>query len=107
VEKTWPLWFPGDHDRRAPVFVKRGGVLDLLDYGVSRGRSEDLLRLLAGIGSDRRADVVLSGAVSAGQLAGNLAATRRSLADDELEELRTLAEPAEAYWAARGRLRWA
>jgi aryl-alcohol dehydrogenase-like predicted oxidoreductase len=53
------------------------------------------------------ADVVLSGAVSAGQLAGNLAATRRSLADDELEELRTLAEPAEAYWAARGRLRWA
>jgi aryl-alcohol dehydrogenase-like predicted oxidoreductase len=53
------------------------------------------------------ADVVLSGAVSAGQLAGNLAAARRSLADDELEELRTLAEPAEAYWAARGRLRWA
>jgi aryl-alcohol dehydrogenase-like predicted oxidoreductase len=53
------------------------------------------------------ADVVLSGAVSAGQLAGNLAATRLSLADDELEALRTLAEPAEAYWAARGRLRWA
>ena len=53
------------------------------------------------------ADVVLSGAVSAGQLAGNLAAARLSLADDELEELRPLAEPAEAYWAARGRLRWA
>jgi aryl-alcohol dehydrogenase-like predicted oxidoreductase len=53
------------------------------------------------------ADVVLSGAVGAGQLAGNLAAARLSLADDELEELRTLAEPAEAYWAARGRLRWA
>jgi aryl-alcohol dehydrogenase-like predicted oxidoreductase len=53
------------------------------------------------------ADVVLSGAVSAGQLAGNLAAARLSLADDELEALRTLAEPAEAYWAARGRLRWA
>jgi aryl-alcohol dehydrogenase-like predicted oxidoreductase len=53
------------------------------------------------------ADVVLSGAVSAGQLAGNLAAARLSLADGELEELRTLAEPAEAYWAARGRLRWA
>jgi aryl-alcohol dehydrogenase-like predicted oxidoreductase len=53
------------------------------------------------------ADVVLSGAVSAGQLAGNLAAARLSLADDELEELRTLAEPAGAYWAARGRLRWA
>jgi aryl-alcohol dehydrogenase-like predicted oxidoreductase len=53
------------------------------------------------------ADVVRSGADRAGQLAGNLAAARLSLADDELEELRTLAEPAEAYWAARGRLRWA
>jgi aryl-alcohol dehydrogenase-like predicted oxidoreductase len=51
--------------------------------------------------------VVVPGAVRAGQLAGNLAAARLSLADDELEELRTLAEPAEAYWAARGRLRWA
>jgi predicted phosphodiesterase len=61
VKKEWRLWFPGDHDHRDAVFVKRGGTQDLLDYGVSRGRSEDLLRLLAGIGSRRPADVVLSG----------------------------------------------
>ena len=41
-----------------PVFVKRGGTQDLFDYGVSRGRSEGLLRLLAGVGSRRPADVV-------------------------------------------------
>jgi len=52
------------------------------------------------------ADVVLSGAVTTGQLAGNLAAARLPLADGELEALRALAEPADAYWAARGRLRW-
>ena len=61
LKEEWPLWFPGDRDQREPVFVKRGGTQDLLDYGVSRGRSEDLLRLLAGIGSRRPADVVLSG----------------------------------------------
>jgi aryl-alcohol dehydrogenase-like predicted oxidoreductase len=52
------------------------------------------------------ADVVLSGAVTTGQLAGNLAAARLSLDAGELEALRALAEPADAYWAARGRLRW-
>jgi aryl-alcohol dehydrogenase-like predicted oxidoreductase len=53
------------------------------------------------------ADVVLSGAVTSGQLAGNLAAVRLRLAAGELEELRALAEPPERYWAARGRLPWA
>ncbi|HZM78508.1 MAG TPA: hypothetical protein VFC19_22505, partial [Candidatus Limnocylindrales bacterium] len=61
VREHWPLWFPGDQDHREPVFVKRGGTQDLLDYGVSRGHTEDLLRLLSGIGSRRPADVVLSG----------------------------------------------
>jgi len=51
--------------------------------------------------------VVLSGAVTSGQLAGNLAAVRLRLAAGELEGLRALAEPPERYWAARGRLPWA
>ena len=61
LRERWPLWFPGDHDHRKPSFVKRGGTKDLLDYGVSRGRGDDLVRLLAGIGSRRPADLVLSG----------------------------------------------
>jgi hypothetical protein len=56
-----PLWFADENDHRPPTFVKRVDSQDLLDYGVSRGRAEELMRLLAGIGSRRPADVVLAG----------------------------------------------
>jgi aryl-alcohol dehydrogenase-like predicted oxidoreductase len=52
------------------------------------------------------ADVVLSGAVTPGQLESNLAALRVELAPDELEELATLAEPPERYWQERAGLSW-
>ena len=61
IESLWPLWFSADDGHRSPTFVKRGGTGDLLDYAVSRGHAEDLVRLLAGIGSPRAADVVLAG----------------------------------------------
>lgn len=54
-----PEWFDGDGV--AGPFVKRGSTQDLLDHGVSRGHSDELLRLLAGLGSRRPADVVLAG----------------------------------------------
>ena len=52
------------------------------------------------------ADVVLSGAVAAGQLQANLAALQVELDPVELEQLAGLAEPAEAYWRARSALAW-
>ena len=61
IERLWPLWFSAQDGHRSPTFVKRGGTGDLLDYAVSRGHAEDLVRLLAGIGSPRAADVVLAG----------------------------------------------
>jgi hypothetical protein len=61
IESLWPLWFSGEDGHRSPTFVKRGGTADLLDYAVSRGHAENLVRLLAGIGSPRAADVVLAG----------------------------------------------
>ena len=61
VERRHPVWFPDERDNRAPTFVTRGYSQDLLDFGVSRGHADDLMRLLAGIGSRRPADVVLSG----------------------------------------------
>jgi Calcineurin-like phosphoesterase len=54
-------WFPSDRDHREPTFVKRTNTDDLLDYGVSRGHADGLVELLAGVGSARRADVVLAG----------------------------------------------
>ena len=61
VEGRHPLWFPGERDERAPTFVTRRDSQDLLDFGVSRGQADTLMGLLAGIGSRRPADVVLSG----------------------------------------------
>lgn len=51
-------------------------------------------------------DVALSGAVTEAQLAANLAALEVTLDADELAALSSIAEPAEAYWAARGRRAW-
>jgi aryl-alcohol dehydrogenase-like predicted oxidoreductase len=61
---------------------------------------------LAAVLANPWADVVLSGAVTADQLAANLAAARVELAPDELEELTALAEPPERYWEERAALAW-
>jgi len=52
------------------------------------------------------ADVVLSGAVTAGQLASNVAAVDLALSPDDLAKLSGLAEPPEQYWATRASLPW-
>ncbi len=53
-------WFarPGESE---PAYLKRGDGQDLLDDGVSRGRTDDLVRALTGEDGGRRADVVLAG----------------------------------------------
>ena len=61
---------------------------------------------LAAVLASPWADVVLSGAVTAGQLQANLAALQVELDPVELEQLASLAEPAEAYWSARSALVW-
>jgi aryl-alcohol dehydrogenase-like predicted oxidoreductase len=61
---------------------------------------------LAAVLANPFADVVLSGAVSPAQLEANLAALRVELDPGELEELATLAEPADAYWSTRAALSW-
>jgi hypothetical protein len=59
IDSRHPNWFPSNPDGPA-TFVARRDRNDLLDYGVSRGRADDLVELLAG-GSTRAADLVLSG----------------------------------------------
>jgi predicted MPP superfamily phosphohydrolase len=53
-------WFAAQ-GQGEPTYVKRGDNDDLFDYGVSRGETTELLRLIAGVGSRRPADVVLHG----------------------------------------------
>ncbi|HSL32350.1 MAG TPA: aldo/keto reductase [Candidatus Limnocylindrales bacterium] len=52
------------------------------------------------------ADVVLSGAVTVGQLDANLAGLGIRLLAEELAELVSLAESSAEYWEARGQLAW-
>jgi len=52
------------------------------------------------------ADIVLIGAVSTAQLQSNLAASRVSLDERELEALADLSVPPERYWAERSALPW-
>ena len=52
------------------------------------------------------ADVALSGAVTEAQLASNLAALNISFDADDLTALASVAEPADAYWAARSGRAW-
>lgn len=60
LKRKHPGWFgrPGEPET---AYLARGNSQDLLDYGVSRGRTDDLLRALAGLGTRRAADVVLAG----------------------------------------------
>jgi aryl-alcohol dehydrogenase-like predicted oxidoreductase len=58
---------------------------------------------LAAVFAQPWADVVLSGAASSAQLLSNLDAGRVRLAPDELA---SLTEPAEQYWATRASLAW-
>ncbi len=55
-----PGWFAAP-DQPEPDWLAQGSSQDLLDYGVSRGRTDDLLRTLAGVGARRPADLVLAG----------------------------------------------
>jgi aryl-alcohol dehydrogenase-like predicted oxidoreductase len=61
---------------------------------------------LAAVLANPWADVVLSGAVTAGQLQANLTALQVELDPVELEQLAALAEPPEAYWSTRSALAW-
>ncbi|HVK05740.1 MAG TPA: metallophosphoesterase [Armatimonadaceae bacterium] len=63
VLRQHPKWMPPAGAPGPATFIAREDNSDYLDYGVSRGRANPLLRLLAGIGAPRRADVVLHGHV--------------------------------------------
>src|SRR5262249_45476239 len=61
---------------------------------------------LAAVLAQPWADVVLSGAATAAQLASNAAAASVPWDEDVAERLRPLAERPADYWTTRGRLPW-
>jgi aryl-alcohol dehydrogenase-like predicted oxidoreductase len=69
------------------------------------GSSLDAVAIAAAL-AQPWSDVVLSGAVTAGQLTSNVAAAQIALSDEDLAELAGLAEPPQRYWAERAALPW-
>ncbi|HEY1169238.1 MAG TPA: aldo/keto reductase [Candidatus Limnocylindrales bacterium] len=67
--------------------------------------TEDAVALAAAI-AQPWSDVVLSGAVTPGQLSSNLSALDLVLSPDDLSELTSLSEQPERYWATRASLAW-
>lgn len=61
IRSSHPTWFRPPNDHRDTRWVKRVDAADKLDFGVARGRGEDLIKLLAGVDAPRPANLVLAG----------------------------------------------
>jgi aryl-alcohol dehydrogenase-like predicted oxidoreductase len=86
-----------------PAFAAQRCLLD--GVAAHLGATLDALALAAAL-AQPWADAVLSGAAGVGQLESNLAALRVAWDAEAAEQLRTVAEDAQAYWATRARLPW-
>ena len=125
VQATWNVLEPSVAPALAEaaeaglvVVVKEGlanGRLTVRGDAGSRGPLEALASrmgvtpdavALAAVMAQPWCDVVLSGAVTPGQVRANLAATSVQLAAPDLAVLARLAEPADAYWQARAARAW-
>lgn len=73
--------------------------------GERTGAQSDALALAAAL-AQPWSGVVLSGAATGEHLAANLRALEVTPTADDLADLATLAEPAEAYWSTRAALPW-
>jgi len=121
VQSTWNVLEPSAggalaeaHDAGLHVIVKEGlanGRLAVSPPPALRALAEERSLgpdtvALAAVLERPWADTVLSGAVSAGQLATNLAAEEPALGAAEPSRLPDLAEPPETYWRDRAALVW-
>lgn len=120
VQATWNVLEPSAgaalqdaHDAGLAVIVKEalanGRTLDGAAAArlttIGRGASPDAVAIAAALAQPWVA-IVLSGAVTPGQLASNVAADAISLDDGRLSRLADLAEDPVVYWATRRRLAW-
>jgi aryl-alcohol dehydrogenase-like predicted oxidoreductase len=122
VQATWNLLersagpaLAAAHDAGLGVIVKeavangrltsRGDAPRLLDAARQIDVTPDALALAAVL-AQPWADVVLSGAATAEQLASNLAALSVGVDDELAERLKGLQEDPEAYWQERSGLSW-
>ena len=105
VQATWNLLEPSAGPALAEAHDAGWGVI--IKEALANGRLADRdQEAIAAALAKPWVDVVLSGAVTSGQLRSNVAALSVRLSTDELADLSKLAEPADRYWKERGQLAW-
>jgi aryl-alcohol dehydrogenase-like predicted oxidoreductase len=105
VQATWNLLEPSAGPALAEAHDAGWGVI--VKEALANGRLADRdQEAIAAALAKPWVDVVLSGAVTTGQLRSNVAALSVRLSTDELADLPKLAEPADRYWKERGQLAW-
>jgi aryl-alcohol dehydrogenase-like predicted oxidoreductase len=113
VQATWNLFEQSAAPALAEAAAAGWGVIvkealangRLVQSGGSGRRPLDAVAIAAAL-AQPWSDVVLSGAVTAEQLAGNLTATSVRLTPDDLAGFSALTQEPQEYWAARAALPW-
>lgn len=105
VQATWNLLEPSAGPALAEAHAAGWGVI--IKEALANGRlaSRDQVAIAVALAKPW-ADVVLSGAVLPEQIASNVAALEAHLSEAEINELASLAEPPDEYWAERSKLPW-
>lgn len=105
VQATWNLLEPSSGPALAEAHSAGWGVIVKEALANGRLAARDQVAIGAAL-ANPWVDVVLSGAVTREQISSNVKALDVKLAENELGDLRTLAEPPEQYWRERSQLPW-
>ena len=105
VQATWNLLEPSSGPALAEAHAAGWGVIVKEALANGRLAERDQVAIAAAL-ANPWADVVLSGAVTREQIASNVRALDVKLSDDDISDIRKLAEPADRYWRERSRLPW-
>ena len=105
VQATWNLLEPSAGPALAEAHEAGWGVI--IKEALANGRLADRdQEAMAAALANPWVDIVLSGAVTEGQVRSNVAALALHPSADELASLSTLAESPDRYWKERSQLAW-
>lgn len=105
VQATWNLLEPSAGPALAEAHAAGWGVIVKEALANGRLASRDQVAIAAAL-ANPWVDVVLSGAVTPEQIASNVGALEAHLSEANIDDLVSLAEPADRYWAERSKLPW-
>ena len=105
VQATWNILEPSSGAALAEAHAAGWGVI--IKEALANGRlaARDQVAIAAVL-ANPWVDVALSGGVTREQVLSNTRALDVRLGEDDLGELKKLAEPADEYWAERSKLPW-